>query len=337
MITSGYSDIRMGRGGESMADPARVLKVYAEETRLRVLRLLSAHELCVSELVEALGIPQSSISRHLTALKQGGLVRDRREGAWIYYRVALGEPFVTSLWEVIRPYLEDDEFFAGDGERLAGVLSRREARTKAYFSVVASEWDRIRRLYIDDTLAFHVMASLVRSKAVVLEVGTGTGEILVALAQRVARVIGVDSSQKMLQACRERVEKYGLTNVTLRRGEAEALPVEEGECDTAYSSMLLHHLGDPGRGMGEMARVVKPGGKVVISDLVKHDYDWVREVMADVWLGFTEQQIRDWLTGAGLADITYSSSAVPAALNGDHQSRLRAFVATATKPQDDQG
>ena len=318
-----------------MADVARLLKVFAEETRLRILRVLAAQELCVSELVEALEVPQSSISRHLTALKQAGLVRDRREGAWIYYRVASGEPFVTSLWEALRPYLEGEEFFPGDGARLAGVLGRREARSKAYFDVVASEWDRIRRLYIDDTLAFHVMASLVRPEAVVVEVGIGTGEITVALAQKVARVIGVDTSEKMLQACRERVEKYGLANVTLRLGEAEALPVADRECDTAYSAMLLHHLADPGIGIREMARVVKPGGKVIISDLVEHHYDWVREVMADVWLGFTEEQVREWLTGAGLADITYSSAAVPAPLEEDSESRLRAFVATATKPEDD--
>jgi serine/threonine protein kinase/class 3 adenylate cyclase len=209
----------------------------------------------------------------------------------------------------------------------------REARTRSYFDVVASEWDRVRRLYIDDTLAFHVVASLVRPEAVVLEVGAGTGEILVALGLRVARAIGVDNSEKMLRVCQDRVDKYGLTNVTLKLGEAEALPVGEEECDIACSSMVLHHLGDPPMAVREMARVVKAGGSVVICDLVKHEYDWVRELMADVWLGFTEEQIRQWLTEAGLADITYSSAAVPPPLEEESLSKLRAFVATAKKPQ----
>lgn len=318
-----------------MANTTEVLRALAEETRLRILRLICRAELCVSELVEALEVPQSSISRHLAALRRAGLVKDRPEGTWVYYQMASEGPVVGPLWQAIRPQLDDEGFFPKDLERLKKVLTEREARTKAYFDVVASEWDRIRRLYIEDALAFHVVATLVPSDAVVLEVGMGTGKTLAALAQRVARVIGVDSSEKMLQSCRERVEKHGLTNVTLKLGEAEALPVPESECDTAYSSMLLHHLADPSLGVREMGRVVKPGGKVVITDLVKHDFDWTRELMADVWLGFTEEQVRDWLREAGLVDITYSSAAVPLPLEDESPVRLSAFVATAAKPADD--
>ena len=319
-----------------MPDASGVLKAFAEETRLRILRLISTHELCVSELVEALETPQSSISRHLAALKQAGLATDRREGTWVYYRLVSEDPLVKGLWETVRPHLEEQSFFPQDLPRLERVLAEREARTKNYFNIVAKEWDRIRRLYIDDALAFHVVATLVRPDAVVVDVGTGTGEVLVALAQRVARVIGVDNSENMLAICRERVEKQGLTNVTLRRGEAEALPIGNDECDTAYSSMLLHHLANPGVGIREMARVVKPGGRAVITDLVKHEYDWTREVMADVWLGFTEEQIREWLTAAKLVDITYSSAALPLPVEGESQERLSAFVATAAKPSEEQ-
>jgi ArsR family transcriptional regulator len=315
-----------------MIDPAGALRAFAEETRLRILRLISSHELCVSELVEALEVPQSSISRHLAALKQSGLLKDRREGTWVYYSLVSGEPFAASVWAAIGPHLDAAKFFPDDLKRLEDVLSRRESRTRAYFDVVASEWDRIRRLYIDDTLAFHVVASLVQPDAVVLEVGTGTGELLVALGARVTRVIGVDESEKMLDLCRERVAKHGLTNVTLKVGKAETLPVADGECSVAFSGMLLHHLADPARGIREMARVVAPGGRVVLSDLVKHDYDWTREVMADVWLGFTEEQVRQWLTEAGLRDITWSSAALPMPIEDASSGKLRAFIATATRP-----
>jgi ubiquinone/menaquinone biosynthesis C-methylase UbiE len=135
-----------------------------------------------------------------------------------------------------------------------------------------------------------------------------------------------------LEAAGERVERSGLTNITLRLGEAEALPIGDGECDAAYSSMLLHHLADPALGIRELARVVKPGGKVIISDLAKHEYDWTREVMADVWLGFSEEQVREWLAQAGLRDVTYSSAALGTPLDEESQVRLSAFVATATKP-----
>jgi ubiquinone/menaquinone biosynthesis C-methylase UbiE/DNA-binding transcriptional ArsR family regulator len=315
-----------------LPEPLTLLKALAEETRLRILRAISRRELCVSELVQVLGAPQSSISRHLAALKQDGLAADRREGTWVYYSISAGEnPLVKALWEALSPYL-DERFFPQDLERLDVVLRSREARTKNYFDTVAKEWDRIKRDYIDECPAFHVVAMLVGRDAVVADVGSGTGEFLVALARRVGRVIGVDNSEKMLAAAGERIEHYGLTNVSLRLGEAEALPIGDGECDAAYSSMLLHHLSEPALGIRELARVVKPGGKVVISDLVQHEFDWAREVMADVWLGFTEEQVREWLTQAGLHDITYSSAAFGPPLEEESPTRLNAFVATATKP-----
>jgi ArsR family transcriptional regulator len=314
-----------------MSDPLALLKALAEETRLRILRVISKRELCVSELVQVLDVPQSSISRHLAALKQDGLAADRREGTWVYYSIPLADdPLAKGLLGAIEPYL-DQRFFPEDLERLEVVLRQREARTRSYFNTVAKEWDRIKRDYIDECPAFHVVAMLVSRDAVVADVGAGTGEFLVALGRRVARVIGVDNSEKMLEAAGERVGRSGLTNVTLRWGEAEALPIGDGECDAAYSSMLLHHLADPALGIRELARVVKPGGKVVISDLAKHEYDWAREVMADVWLGFTEEQVREWLTQAGLGEITYSSAALGSPLAQESPLRLNAFVATASK------
>ena len=315
-------------------DTAAILKAFGEDTRLRVLRLISTQELAVYELVSTLDMPQSRISRHLAVLRHAGLVRDRREGNWIYYRMVSEElpPSAKAVWEAICSHQRDSEFFPEDLARLNRILAAREARSKAYFDVVLTEWDRIRRSYIDDALSFVVVASLIRPGATAVDVGTGTGGVLVSLAQAAAKVIGVDSSEKMLAVCGERIEQSGLKNVELRLGSAEALPLADGECDTAFSSMLLHHLGDPGLGIREMARAVKAGGKVVISDLVKHDYDWTREVMADVWLGFTEQQIRDWLAEAGLEGVTYSSTAVPSPLDPDSAHKLRAFLATGTKP-----
>jgi ubiquinone/menaquinone biosynthesis C-methylase UbiE len=317
-----------------MSDAASVLKAFAENTRLRILRLLSMQEFAVTELVEMLGVRQSRVSRHLAVLRNAALVRDRREGNWVYYRLDADKlsPFARALWEAIRDDQAASQFFPADLQRLQDALARRKARSKAYFDAVRTEWDRIRRNYIDDVLSLVVASSLLRPNAVVADLGPGTGEMLVSLAPAAAKVIAVDNSESMLEVCRQRIERGGLENVELRQGDAESLPIADGECDTAFSSMLLHHLADPAAGVREMARIVRPGGRVVISDLVKHDCDWTREVMADVWLGFAEQQIRQWLAAAGLTDVQYSSAPVPSPREPDSQTKLRAFIATGTKP-----
>ena len=311
-----------------------ILKAFAEETRLRILRLISVQELSVKELVEALEVPQPRISRHLGVLRRAGLAEDRREGNRIFYRVPTGGmgPLAEAVWKAVQSGQGWDGFYREDLDRLEEILAKRKARSKAYFDGVVSEWDRIKRNYIQDALPFLVAANLVRPEGVAVDVGAGTGEVLLALARTGAKVIGVDNSEKMLAVCRQRAEDAGLKNVELRAGDAEALPLADEECDTALSSMLLHHLGDPARGVAELARVVRPGGKVVIIDLAKHDHEWAREIMADVWLGFTEQQIRQWLSRAGLVDVTCSSSAIASPAKDGAKEKLQTFVAVATKP-----
>lgn len=315
-----------------------MLKSFGQSTRLRILRLVAAQELAVNELVEILEVPQSRVSRHLAVLRQVGVTEVRREGNCVYYRMDAGniDPFAGALWRAIRAHQGYWDFFPGDLEHLRQVVEQREARTKEYFEVVVAEWDRIRRNYIDEALSFLAVSSLVGPGAVVVDVGTGTGEVLLSLAQAAAKAIGVDRSQKMLDVCRQRVERSGIENVELLLGEAEDVPLDDCACDAAFSSMLLHHLADPAVGVRELVRIVKPTGKVVISDLVKHEYDWTREVMADVWLGFTEEQIRQWLTEAGATDVAYWSTPVPSPVEPE-STKLRAFIATGTKPQKKQG
>ncbi len=317
-----------------MSQTSVILKAFAEDTRLRILRLICSQELSVNELVDTLELPQPRISRHLSLLRRAGLAEDRREGNRIFYRMSAGggNPLAEAVWAAVRAHGDGTAFYARDLERLQQVLARREARSKAYFDAVVSEWDRIKRDYIQDALPYLVAANLIRPDTVAVDVGTGTGDVLVALARAGVKVIGVDSSEKMLQACRQRAEAAGLDHVELRLGGAEALPVADGECETALSSMLLHHLADPAGGVRELARAIRPGGKVVIIDLLKHEKEWAREVMADVWLGFSEGQIRQWLAAAGLVDVTYSSSAIASPVGGGPSEKLQTFVAVAAKP-----
>ena len=318
-----------------MTDPSAILRAFSEQTRLRILRLIGSQELSVGELVEVLEIPQPRVSRHLGVLRQVGLAADRRDGNRVFYRLdeAGLEPFARAVWDAVLSHQPGQARFDADTERLERALARRKARSREYFDAVLSEWDRIKRDYVQDALPFLVAANFVGPGAVAVDVGTGTGEVLIALARAGARVIGVDGSEKMLEVCRQRARSSGLTGIDLRLGDAESLPLADDECDTAFGSMLLHHLSDPGRGVREMARVVRPGGKVVIIDLAKHDREWAREVMADVWLGFTEAQIRQWLAQAGLTDATCSSSAIASPRRQDSSEKLETFVAVGTKPE----
>ena len=311
------------------------LRAFGEETRLRILRLVSARELAVGELVEALGAPQARVSRHLAVLRRAELVTARREGNCLYYRMA-GEglsPFAAAVWRAVRAAQSDDGFFPGDLQRLRDALARRESRSSAYFDDVVAQWDRVRRSYIDDALTPEAAAGLVGPEMVVADVGTGTGQLLEALARAARAVIAVDRSEKMLALCAAKARRLGLANVHLRRGRAEALPVASGSCDAAFSSMVLHHVADPAAAVCELARIVRPGGRVVVSDLVEHDEDWTREVMADLWLGFSEAHVRRWFAAAALGDVAYSCGRPGGARRGERPRKLRAFVATAVKGQ----
>ena len=316
-----------------MAGRLDILKALSEEVRLRIFRLVSMQELYVNELVNILEMSQPRISRHLSVLKNTALVVGRREGNWIYYHAndTADDTFAANIRRTISDHLLDETFFPEDLSRLANVLARRKANSTAWFDNVASEWDRIKRNYIQDMLPFMVATNFIQSGAVAADIGTGTGEVLLTLAKSAGKVIGIDSSARMLDVCRDRIAQSGLDNVELRLGDAEALPLDDAECDTVFSSMLLHHLPSPQQGIAEMARALAPGGKVVIIDLVKHANDWTREVMADLWLGFTEEQIQDYLQEAGFVDLSYSTSTVLSPADGDRAEKLQIFIAIAAK------
>jgi len=316
-----------------MAGRLDILKALSEEIRLRILRLVSMQELYVNELVSILDMSQPRVSRHLTVLKNTELVVGRREGNWIYYHAndASDNTFAAEIRHTIDAHLLDETFFPEDLNRLASVLARRKASSTAWFDSVASEWDRIKHNYIQDMLPFMLATNFIQSGAVAADIGTGTREVLLALAASAGKVIGVDNSEKMLEVCRERIAGSELDNIELRLGDAETLPLDDAECDTIFSSMLLHHLTSPRKGVAEMARALSPGGKVVVIDLVKHAHDWTREVMADLWLGFTEQQIQDYLKEAGFIDLNYSTSTVNSPAAGDRAEKLQVFIAIAAK------
>jgi SAM-dependent methyltransferase len=282
----------------------KAFRILSDPTRVRILALLEREELAVQELMAVLGMAQSRVSRHLAILRESGLLRDRRDGTFVYYRFAAPEPGAwREVWEVVRREQASDAGTERDAAALASVLAARAARTRSWFDSVGAEWDALRKVFNDDALRARALSRLVPPGLVVCDVGTGTGVLALELARLGARVIGVDPSERMLEAARAKLAAAGAGDVDLRRGDAAALPLADASVDAAFAHMVLRYLPSPADALAEMARVVKPGGVVVAVDFVEHDREWMREELGVQWLGFPLDEVREWLERAGLGDV----------------------------------
>ena len=279
------------------------LTVLSDATRSRMLLILERHELTVTELCAVLQLPQSTVSRHLKTLGDGTWVSSRRDGTSRYYTLALDErdAHTRRLWSLLREQISTTAGADQDARRLKGVLARRQTKSEEFFASAAGQWDRLRREVFGRDSALHALPALVDPRWIVGDLGCGTGETSAALAPFVARTIAVDRSGEMLQAARRRLRD--LPNVDVRRGELEALPIDDAELDAALMLLVLHHVPDPAAALGEAARTMKPGARFVLCDMLPHDREEYKKEMGHVWLGFADDQLRRLLTGAGFADI----------------------------------
>ena len=304
------------------------LTALADSTRSRMLLLLERNELTVSELCGVLQLPQSTVSRHLKTLADW--VSSRRDGTSRYYTLALDErgPSTRRLWSLLREHVSATPGADQDARRLKGILSRRQSKSQEFFESAAGQWDKLREELFGGASHLQALPALVDDRWVVGDLGCGTGQVAAALAPFVARVIAVDRSGDMLQAARRRVRDAG--NVEVRRGDLEALPIADGELDAATLLLVLHHIPDPAAVLVEAARVLRPGGRLVISDMLPHDHEEYRQQMGHVWLGFSDEQLRRLVAGAGLERIRIVPLPTDAAARGP-----ALFVATACKKQGD--
>ena len=279
------------------------LTVLSDATRSRMLLILERHELTVTELCAVLQLPQSTVSRHLKTLGDGSWVSSRRDGTSRYYTLALDERdgHTRRLWSLLREQISTTAGADQDARRLKGVLARRQTKSEEFFASAAGQWDRLRREVFGRDSALHALPALVDPRWIVGDLGCGTGETSAALAPFVARTIAVDRSGEMLQAARRRLRD--LPNVDVRRGELEALPIDDAELDAALMLLVLHHVPDPAAALGEAARTMKPGARFVLCDMLPHDREEYKKEMGHVWLGFADDQLRRLMTGAGFADI----------------------------------
>ena len=279
------------------------MTALADPIRCRMLLLLEKHELTVSELCAVLQMPQSSVSRHLKTLADDDWVSTRRDGTSRFYSMPADilDSAASRLWPIIREQIGDTPAATQDGRRLRGVLNRRRAKSQAFFATAAGGWDRLREGLFGDTFYLWGVLGLIDPTLVVGDLGCGTGQLTETIAPYVRRVIAVDGSPDMLDTARRRLAEA--TNVELRQGDLEALPLEAGELDAAMLSLVLHYSPDPQRALQEIARVVRPGGRLLVVDMQPHDRDEYQQQMGHVWLGFSDKQIARFLTGAGFDDV----------------------------------
>jgi ArsR family transcriptional regulator len=302
------------------------LSVLADATRSRMLLLLEHHELTVSELCSVLQLPQSTVSRHLKTLLDSHWVSSRREATSRYYTLALNERQAPTrrLWALLRDQVSHTPGADQDARRLKSALARRQSASQQFFESSAGQWDKLRAELFGRASYLRAFPALLDSRWVIADLGCGTGEVAAAVAPFVAKVIAVDRSGEMLQAARRRLRD--VPNTDVRRGDLEALPLERAEADAATLMLVLHHVPDPGAALAEAARVLKPGGRVLVTDMLPHDHDDYRRQMGHVWLGFGDDQMRRLLATAGFEDVRF----VPLAADPDAKGPAL-FVATGVK------
>jgi ubiquinone/menaquinone biosynthesis C-methylase UbiE len=285
------------------------LKAAGEETRLRVLALLSEAELTVSDLTDILRQSQPRISRHLKLLAEAGLIERFREGTWAFFRLSEqggGAEVARALLARLNPA---DPTIARDRDRLASVRAARAAAAQAYFRAHAAEWDRIRKLHVTDEAVEAAIRSALADKPFrsLLDLGTGTGRMLELFGREIERGLGLDLSLDMLLLARDRLERAGLKHCSVRQGDIYDLPLANASFDVVILHQVLHFLDDGARAIREAARVLRPGGRLLVVDFAPHELEFLREQHAHRRLGFAPETVTQWMAASGLEPLMHKS------------------------------
>jgi ArsR family transcriptional regulator len=280
-----------------------VLRAAGESTRLRLLALLAAEELSVLELCRILDQSQPRVSRHLKLLAEAGLVERFPDGAWVFYRLAAKSPGRFLVEQALDLIDDTDPVVRLDADKLATVRAERSMDAQAYFARNAARWNEIRSLYVDEA---EVEAAILRATGEgpfdeLVDLGAGAGRMLTLLGRRASNALGLDLSQQMLNIARDEVTKAGLAQCELRHGDIFRTGLPGGCADLVTVHQVLHYLSDPANAVAEAARLVTPGGLLLIADFAPHDHEFLREVHQHRRLGFDDVEIVTWIQAAGLA------------------------------------
>ncbi|MFG0245545.1 MAG: ArsR/SmtB family transcription factor [Phycisphaerales bacterium JB052] len=294
----------------SSQDTVDLLTQLGDGVRLRMLRVLEQHELSVGELVKVLQIPQSSGSRHLRVLSDGGWVFKRSAGPASYYRVVIDDlPHEhRTLWVTIRNQMGDDATLAEDDRRLSSVLAERMTDSEAYFGRVAGAWDDIRSQLFGSGFTEHALLGFVNPEWVIADLGCGTGNATELLSPWVREVIAIDRSPEMLDAARSRLLEHGGSDERIRFVEADLsqLPIPDASVDAAACVLVLHHIDDPGAALREIRRVLRTdhgGGMLLVVDMCEHDRIEYKHAMGHLHMGFTDVERDQMFSDAGFKSV----------------------------------
>lgn len=301
------------------------MTALADPVRCRILLLLERHELTVTEVCAVVQLPQSTVSRHLKTLADDHWVTSRRDGTSRFYGLAASlDQAAARLWPLIREQASETAAVEQDQRRAEAVLAERRTKSAQFFSSASGQWDHLRADLFGQQFQFDAVLAMLDRRLRIGDLGCGTGQFSALVAPYVSRVVAVDASAEMLGAARTRLASA--SNVDVRRGTLEALPIEDAQLDIAVLALVLHHVPDPGRAIAEAARVLAPGGRVLIVDMLPHDRSDYQQQMGHVWLGFSEPQIRRWLEGAGLSDARFEALTTEATAKGPALFRAVASV-----------
>jgi ArsR family transcriptional regulator len=314
----------------SMSDLLQIHKALADETRLRLLRLLSRSPLNVNEVIDILRMGQSRISRHLRILAEAALVTRRREGTWIYYERSPDpeDKLVADMLVLVKEHERALPHFEADMQRMEAAIELRRQHTRSFFDS-RRDGDELRHQSLDGAHYRQVALSLLPKHCdTILDLGTGSGLLLPALLERADRVIAVDASTTMLDLARASAGA-AVDRCEFRLGDLEHLPVRDGEVDAVMACMVLHHVSAPATAMAEAFRALGDGGELAIVDLARHEDESLRE-LADLWLGFESEEMSRWLKGSGF-EVEHADGMATAAVTTD-KSEIRLITFTGRKP-----
>jgi ubiquinone/menaquinone biosynthesis C-methylase UbiE/DNA-binding HxlR family transcriptional regulator len=292
-----------------MTSILKLLRLVADPNRTRIVLLLEQEELSVAELQEILGLGQSTLSTHLSQLKHAGIVEDRRNGKNILYRLkdhtAGARRLFEQLMGVLRQAAGQLPGAENDSEALRMIRSKRRDKVRAYFDELAGKFGR---QYVPGR-SWEGLAEtflLLLPPLVIADLGAGEGTVSQLLARRARQVIAVDNSEKMVAFGMELARRHRVRNLHYRKGDLESLPIEDSSVDVAFFSQSLHHAQHPAGAVAEAFRILKPGGRIIVLDLIKHHCEEARELYADLWLGFTEVEVRRMALKAGFRNVNTS-------------------------------
>ncbi|MBS0664040.1 MAG: metalloregulator ArsR/SmtB family transcription factor [Verrucomicrobia bacterium] len=304
-----------------------LLKILSDPTRLRLLALVLREELSVAELQEILGMGQSRISSQLALLRQAGLVTDRREGKKAFYSLRAHLPAKqVALLKAAIEAVTDLPALADDRDNLDRILQKRRRTQEQYFNLIAG---RLGKHYCPGRSweALGHLALRLTPAITIADLGAGEGLVSQLLAHRAKQVWCIDNSVKMVEVGTELAHRNGLANLTYKLGDLEAVPLPDKSVDLAILSQALHHAQHPQVAVNEAYRILRPDGQILVLDLNEHAFEKARELYADVWLGFKESALHNFLKRAGFAKVEVTAVAKEA-----NEPHFETLLASGFKP-----